>query len=74
MKLLKKDCLIIGDSIAASLDPSLDPKLLDPKADITVHRGFSDNMPSFVGRNGSIIPNLFAKDANHSTKLGKYFF
>ena len=32
--------------------------------------GFSDNMPSFVGKNGFINPNLFAKDAIHLTKLG----
>lgn len=166
-EIAEKDCLIIGDSIAASLDP----ELLDPKADITVHSvhggtpydvvesfkknfvkkvsfkrilvhfgtnlipkfspdycadniaenlllikrlagprtrvqfsgilpkfddgllpaiqyinnrvaqsgsvgpqsvcwGFSDNMPSFVGRNGFIDPNLFAQDAIHLTKLG----
>ena len=32
-KIAEKDCLIVGDSIATSLDP----KLLDPNADITVH-------------------------------------
>ena len=31
--IIEKDCLIIGDSLASSLDP----KLLDPKSDITVH-------------------------------------